>query len=112
MTSDPILHSFELLSRRDPLAPLVVSPERRATVSDVDALARAAGRPLADAGLAALLLDAQTPDAEALRIVRALGAAALLRCRTGWPGGPEAWEWTATDGASLHLPDAAVVFGP
>lgn len=137
MTPDPILHAFELLTRRNPLAPLVVSPERRATVSDVDALARAAGRPLADAGLppgavvglaaangpgflasllavrraglAALLLDAQTPGAEALRIVRALGAAALLRCRTGWPGRPGDWEWTAADGASLHLPDAAVV---
>ncbi|HKV09624.1 MAG TPA: class I adenylate-forming enzyme family protein [Thermoanaerobaculia bacterium] len=137
MTPDPILQAFELLTRRDPLAPIVVSPERQATVSDVDALARAAGRPLLDAGLppgavvglaaangpgflasflavrraglAALLLDAQTPDAEALRIVRALGAAALLRCRTGWPGGPENWEWTVTDGASLHLPGAAVV---
>ncbi|HEV2853213.1 MAG TPA: class I adenylate-forming enzyme family protein [Thermoanaerobaculia bacterium] len=40
---DPILHAFELLARRDPLAPLVVSPERRATVGDVDALSRAAG---------------------------------------------------------------------
>ena len=86
---DPILHSFDLLVRRDPLAPLVVSPERHATVGDVDALARAAGallekRPLAPgtlvglaaangpgflasflalrrAGLAVLLLDAQTP---------------------------------------------------
>lgn len=140
MTPDPILHAFELLARRGPLAPLVVSPERRATVGDVDALARAAGQALAKAGLppgavvglaaangpgflasflavrraglAALLLDAQTPDAEALRIVRALGAAALLRCRTGWPGGPGDWEWTGTDDASLHLPhlpDTAVV---
>lgn len=137
MTPDPILQAFELLTRRDPLAPIAVSPERQATVGDVDALARAAGRPLADAGLptgavvglaaangpgflasflavrraglAALLLDAQTPGAEALRIAQALGAAALLRCRTGWPGGPEDWEWTAADGASLHLPDAAVV---
>src|SRR5687768_14420120 len=43
MTRDPILSSFETLVRRDPLAPLVVSPERHATVGDVDALARAAG---------------------------------------------------------------------
>ena len=35
-----------------PAAPLVVSPERRATVGGVDALARAAGRLLADAALA------------------------------------------------------------
>lgn len=136
MTPDPILRAFELLTRRDPAAPLVVSPERRATVGGVDALARAAGRLLAQAGLppgavvglaaangpgflasllavrraglAALLLDAQTPDAEALRIVRALGAAALLRCRAGWPRGPEDWEWTGVEGG-LHLPGAAVV---
>lgn len=137
MTPDPILHAFDRLTRRDPAAPLVVSPERRATVGDVDALARAAGRLLVEAGLppgavvglaaangpgflasllairraglAALLLDAQTPDAEALRILRALGAAALLRCRTGWPRGPEDWEWTGVEGGLLHLPDAAVV---
>jgi acyl-CoA synthetase (AMP-forming)/AMP-acid ligase II len=137
MTPDPILHAFDLLSRRTPDAPLVVSPERRATVGGVDALARAAGRLLADAalapgavvglaaangpgflasllavrraGLAALLLDAQTPDAEALRIVRALGAAALLRCRTGWPGGPGDWEWTGVECGLLHLPGATVV---
>lgn len=137
MTPDPILHAFDLLARRSPGAPLVVSPERRATVGDVDALARAASRLLADAGLppgavvglaaangpgflasllalrraglAALLLDAQTPDAEALRIVRALGAAALLRCRPGWPRGPGDWEWTGADGGLLEMPDAAVV---
>jgi acyl-CoA synthetase (AMP-forming)/AMP-acid ligase II len=115
MTRDPILSSFGTLVRRDPLAPLVVSPERRATVGDVDALARAAGSALGNlapgaviglaapngpgmlasllalrrAGLAALLLDAQTPETEALRIVKALGASALLRCRAGWPRGPE-----------------------
>lgn len=136
MTPDPILRAFDLLTRRDPAASLVVSPERRATVGGVDALARAAGRLLAEAGLppgavvglaaangpgflasllavrraglAALLLDAQTPDAEALRIVHALGAASLLRCRAGWPRGPEDWEWTGAEGG-LHLPDAAVV---
>ena len=95
MTQDPILSSFESLVRRDPPAPLVISPERRATVADVDALARAAGPAVAKlppgslvglaapngpgmlasllalrrAGLAALLLDAQTPVAEALRTV-------------------------------------------
>ena len=45
---DPILSAFERIVRHDPLAPLVVSPERRATVGDVDALARAAGGVLGD----------------------------------------------------------------
>ncbi|MEO6192387.1 MAG: class I adenylate-forming enzyme family protein [Thermoanaerobaculia bacterium] len=121
-TQDPILQAFERLARRAPLAPLVVSPERRATVGDVDALARAAGRRLEErlaarlapgtvvglaaangpgflasllalrrAGLAALLLDPQTPEPEAWRVLRALGAPALLRCPAGWPRGPEGW---------------------
>ncbi|HEY2294634.1 MAG TPA: class I adenylate-forming enzyme family protein [Thermoanaerobaculia bacterium] len=118
-TPDPILQAFERLVRRDPLAPLVISPERRATVGDVDALARAAGSRLAGgplapgtlvglaaangpgflasllalrrAGLAALLLDAQTPETEARRVLRALGAPALLRCPEGWPQGPAGW---------------------
>jgi acyl-coenzyme A synthetase/AMP-(fatty) acid ligase len=139
MTPDPILSSFETLVRRDPLAPLVASPERRATVADVDALARAAesmltGLPpgavvglaapngpgmlasllaLRRAGLAALLLDAQTPEAEGLRTVKALGASALLRCQAGWPRGPEDWSLVPTgiEGCPLprFLPDIAVV---
>jgi len=122
MSFDPIVLSFERTLRRDPLAPLVVSPERQATVGEVDALARAALHALESAGpaslppgtavglvaangpgflasflalrragLTAVLLDGQTPGAEALRIVRALGAAALLRCRCAWPQGPEDW---------------------
>ena len=119
MTShDPILDAFERLVRRDPLASLVVTPERRATVGDVDALARAAGGLLAArrlapgtlVGLAAangpgflasflalrrarlpiLLLDAQIPETEASRILAALGAPVLLRC-SGWPDGPAGW---------------------
>ena len=43
------------------------------------------------AGLAALLLDPQTPEPETRRILRALGAPALLRCPEGWPRGPEGW---------------------
>lgn len=147
MSFDPIVLSFERTLRRDPLAPLVVSPERRSTVEEVDALARAAGRALASplgyrvlppgtavglvaangpgflasllalrrAGLAAVLLDGQTPAAEALRIVRALGAAALLRCRCGWPQGPDDWRLTRLepeDGAPPPLParpDLAVI---
>ncbi len=92
-------------------------------MGDVDALARAAGRRLAEkplaarlapgtvvglaaangpgflasllafrrAGLAALLLDPQTPEPEAWRVLRALGAPALLRCPEGWPRSLEAW---------------------
>ena len=136
MIQDPILRSFESLARRDPLAALVASPERRATTGDVDALARAAGsalgeQPLAPgaivglaapngpgmlasflalrrAGLAVLLLDAQTPDAEALRIVEALGASALLRCRAGWPR--DSRDWSLIPAASGRaLPGIAVV---
>jgi acyl-CoA synthetase (AMP-forming)/AMP-acid ligase II len=127
-TQDPILQAFERLARRAPLAPLVVSPERRATVGDVDALARAAGRRLAEgapglppgtlvglaaangpgflasllalrrAGLAALLLDPQSPEPEARRILGALGAPALLRCPEGWPQGPEGWSLLSPPG--------------
>ena len=139
MKRDPILSSFETLVRRDPLAPLVASPERRATVGDVDALARAASQSLGDlppgavvglaapngpgmlasllalrrAGVAALLLDSQTPETEALRTGTALGASALLRCRSGWPRGPEDWGLIRTGIEGRHLPrflpDVAVV---
>lgn len=135
MTRDPILSSFANLIRRAPLAPLVASHERRATVADVDALARAAGSLLGGfapgavvglaapngpgmlasllalrrAGLAALLLDPQTPEAEGLRIAQALGASTLLRCRTGWPRNPEDWTLAATGIEGHHLPDVAVV---
>jgi len=115
---DPLLRAFDLLARRGPLASLVVSPERRATVEDVAALSRAAGCRLAHlplapgtivglaaangpgflasllalrrAGLTVLLLDAQTPEPEVRRILAALGAPALLRC-PGWPSGPADW---------------------
>src|SRR4029077_9568092 len=65
---------------------------------------------LARTGAAALLLDGQTPAPEALRIARALGAAGLLRCRTGWPAGPEDWSFTATPAAEPYrLPGFGVV---
>jgi long-chain acyl-CoA synthetase len=139
MSPDPIVHAFELLVRRDPQASLVVSPERRATVDDVDALARAAAGRLAErrcpsgalvglaaangpgflatllalrrAGLAALLLDSRTPDAEALRVLHALGAPMLLRCPTGWPRGPSDWSIVEapSDGPAEAIPGTAVV---
>ena len=144
MLQDPILHSFETLARREPLAALVVSAERRATREDVEALARAAGSVISGfsgsagialapgavvglaapngpgilasllalrrAGLAALLLDAQAPDGEGMRIARALGASALLRCRTGWPQALGDWTLAAVSSESpLHLPGIAAV---
>lgn len=141
MSLDPIVLSFDRTVRRDPIAPLVVSPERRATVEEVDALARAALRSLegADlisrqppgtavglmaangpgflasllalrrAGLTAVLLDSQTPAPEALRIVRALGASALLRCRCGWPQGPDDWLLTRSEPEEEIRPDVAVI---
>jgi len=147
---DPILQAFELLARREPLAPLVISPERRATAGDVDALSRAAGRVLDErslapgtlvglaaangpgflasflalrrAGRAVLLLDPQTPETETRRILRALGAPALLRCPAGWPQRPDDWsmaeaaeapgEETTTPLSAIFpasFPDVAVV---
>ena len=119
MLQDPLLHSFARLARRSPHAPLILSPERSATVGEVDALSRAARAALAGgalppgslvglvaangpgflasllalrrAGLAALLLDGQTPAAEGLRIARSLGAAAVFSCASGWPLGPADW---------------------
>lgn len=141
MKLDPILQAFDRLAAHTPMAPLVISPERRATVAAVDALARAAGAhlersglapgalvglaapngpgflasllALRRAGLAALLLDVQTPAAERGRILEALGASALLRCRSAWPDGPEDWELAASAPPAPALlpalPDIAVV---
>lgn len=136
MTRDPILRAFERLAERDPAAPLVVTPERQASRGDVAALARAAATRLAGiapetliglvapngpgflaslvalarAGAAALLLDGQTPEPEALRTARALGAAGLLRCRSSWPAGSDDWSFTATPSAEPYrLPGIAFV---
>ncbi len=139
---DPILRAFDLQVRRSPMAPLLATPSRRATVEDVDALARAAGQALAGlaavpapgtagvglvaangpgflasllavrrAGLAAILLDPQTPETEALRTVRAFGVGALLRCHAGWPQGPDDWTLTvqAAETGSLELPRGTAV---
>lgn len=122
---------------------LSASSSQRATAADVDSLAQAARRcleaggcPLAPgaivavaapngpgllaslialrrAGLAALLLDGQAPQAEVLRVALALGASALLRCATAWPAGAADWQSArlaaaGTPGAAL-LPGIAVV---
>jgi acyl-CoA synthetase (AMP-forming)/AMP-acid ligase II len=111
-----------------------------ATVGEVDGLARAAGEVLAGrpggfapgevvalaacngpglpaallallrAGLPALLLDAQAPETESLRIARSLGAATLLRCRSCWP--TDAADFALTElgsGTPLCLPGTAVL---
>lgn len=139
MHQDALLRSFELICRRAPLEALVASPSRRVTVEEVDALARAAARAVPEeglepgavvglvaegpgflasllalrrAGVAALLLDAKAPETESLRIAGALGAVAVLRCRTSWPERPGDWGWIATEAGAapeLFLPDAAVV---
>jgi acyl-CoA synthetase (AMP-forming)/AMP-acid ligase II len=125
---DPLLHAFDRLVRRQPLAPLVLSASRRATVGDVDSLALAALRGLQAGGrlapgavvavsapngpgllasllalrradLAALLLDGQAPPAEAWRVAQALGASAVLRCLGAWPAAVRDWE-------ALRLPRA------
>jgi acyl-CoA synthetase (AMP-forming)/AMP-acid ligase II len=62
------------------------------------------------AGLPALLLDAQAPEAESLRIARSLGAASLLRCRSCWPTGEADFALAATGAAApLLLPGTSVL---
>jgi long-chain acyl-CoA synthetase len=142
---NPISTAFGALARRASAAPLVVSTARTATVGDVEAAAGVAARRLEPhlrrwpagavvgvaagngpgllaalvalwrLGLAALLLDAQAPEAEGRRIARSLGASGLLRCRTSWPA--DAGDWALADlaepggdgPAPLALPGCAVV---
>jgi long-chain acyl-CoA synthetase len=56
-----LLQAFESLARRQPLAPLVLSGSRRATVADVEALARAALRSLEAPAPASALAPAAPP---------------------------------------------------
>lgn len=138
MTPDPILDAFGRLVRRDPRAPLLVSPSRQASRGDVDAFSWSATAKLPDllppgvlaglvapngpgflagflalrrAGLAVLLLDAATPEAEARHTAEALGAIGILRCAAGWPSGPRnfAWESLAVEEWPADLPGVAVV---
>lgn len=62
------------------------------------------------AGLAALLMDGQTPESESRRICSALGAPAVLTCRCGWPSGPDDWRLSRLPAdAPLAAGDAAVI---
>lgn len=113
MAKDPITEAFGRLLARDPLAVLVASPAMRATIADVDAIARAVEQRIEKAGLGsaavvalkapngpgflaillacrragaiALLLDEHTTDHETDRIARRLGAAGLVSCSVAWP---------------------------
>lgn len=138
MVTDPLLDRFDRVVAREPLAPLVAAGSCRASAEALDALARAAlfhldgaGLPpgaavgliapngpgflaslvaLVRAGLTALLMDAQTPEAEGRRIAQALGAPAVLSCRCGWPTGPDDWELSSLPAPSpLLAPGDAVI---
>lgn len=120
MSHDPILDAFEHQVRRRASEPLVASPSRRASVGDVDALARGLadrlgaepgldpGTPVAFAvcdgvaflasflavrrrGLVPVLLDWRAPSPERERIVRELGCGWLLSCAAAWPDAPQDW---------------------
>ena len=135
--NEPILAPFDALLRAAPTKTIVSGEGRRASASDLDALARAAAgaRTLAPPrgtlvamaapdgpgflaallallrlGCPAVLLDAWSPAAERRRIGTALGAAALLECTTPWPSGPSSFVWTALPTAApAVLEDVAVV---
>jgi len=137
MTPDPLVAAFDRLALREPGAPLVVSPRDRATVADVDALARQAGRllgaapappapgepvglqapngpaflagllALRRAGCAVLLLDRRTPPMERQRIAREVGARRALVAAAGWPAGGDDWHLDDVAG-----PPAAVELPP
>ena len=132
MSSDPLVRAFERTAARRPDGPLVASPERRATASEIDALARAVAKALAPhvrpgtlVGLSAengpgflacllallradarpVLLDTATPPLECDRILARLGACAWVCATKGWPGSVE-------DVACTALPGRAVLPGP
>lgn len=120
--TDSLVRAFDRLLDRAPATPLLVSPSRRASAADVDALARAAAGALGGAvapgtavglqspngpgflaallalrraGLPALLLDRGTPTAERRRVAAQLGAAGVLVCRCGWAGGGDDFQFEA-----------------
>jgi long-chain acyl-CoA synthetase len=113
MSFDPVLEDFDALLRRHANELLMISPCRRATVADIDGLARgisttitesgippgrllglaAANGPAFLAGLVALrrhrcpvlMLDWRSPETEKQRICRNLGAIGVVRCPNAWP---------------------------
>ncbi len=136
---DPILRDFEDLLRARPQSVLIAGIGHAATVTEVDALARAVERTLRAAGqppgtvvglaspdgplflaallavlrseLVALLLDAWSPAPERARIAAALGAPLVLRGLRAWPTGEGDWEAerVALERPPRRLPGCAVV---
>jgi long-chain acyl-CoA synthetase len=130
MHRDPIVEAFDALR---PEAPLVASPTRRATASDLADLARAAGSHLEEArvppgslvglaapdgpaflasflalrrrGLVPLLLEQRSPAAERERIGDALGSAWTFTCRRRWPRGAGDWQLAGRGPRSRPQPD-------
>lgn len=132
MSSDPLLRAFERTVLRRPEAPLVASPERRISATELAALAAAATQRFSEtlrpgslvglaaqngpaflAGLVALLradvrpvlLDAATPPVERARILARLGAAGCMSLSQAWPT-------SAADFALTVLPGRAELPGP
>lgn len=129
---DPILDRWHVLASSKPQWPLVVGPDRRATVEDVEILSRhvasavesrrlagglvglcaangvgflAAFLGLRRAACGVALLDHRAPRGAILRGAQKLGCAEILEVPE-WPGG-EAWqEWT-----SAQPPHAAASLG-
>jgi long-chain acyl-CoA synthetase len=113
MLADPITEAFDSIVRRDPLAPLVATPARRATRGEVDSWARAAAAKLIAAGavrgeralvfaangagflaallacrrsgLVAVLADCTSPPAERERVAAALGVTLSIACDAAFP---------------------------
>ena len=117
MAGDPLLKAFERQVHRRPDAPLVVSQTRRATASDVAALALnlatrldgsvgdrgttvamlspngpgflAALVGILRAGCTPVLIDEGVKRAELRDLIRRLGIGAVVRCGRGWPSSAE-----------------------
>jgi long-chain acyl-CoA synthetase len=57
-----------------------------------------------------VLLDSQTPDAEAQRVMAAMGAAGLASCGTAWPENPHDFSFQPFSGnGEVRLTDPAII---
>jgi long-chain acyl-CoA synthetase len=137
--SDCIVDAFRRLVERRASDVAVVSPVRRATLGEIDALSRSAAERLRatpietaslvglatpngpaflagflairHAGHAALLLDHAAPREDRQRVVDVLGASCVLECDRGWPSSVGDYRVSAIDRASIprSMGDVAVV---
>ena len=115
MKKDPLLDAFETLMLRRPQASLIISPTRKFTVGELNALAQIIEKQVLQnrkerhqivgisapngpgflalllgvrrAGMAALLIDHQTPPGERERIAKRIGTSTILHFSNPWPGG-------------------------